>query len=101
MMRRQNAFILTFFIAFLFVLVVIVPATVVSYKKIHKQNKEAYPLEVNLKAVKNSNTEVLVTITNTGEYDVNLFARGSLLDPNPVLHKISLVAEDGKCTYNI
>jgi hypothetical protein len=95
-MKRQRAWLVTFLVSVLLVFLVIVPAAVVTSKKKRQADKSAYPLDVTLKAVENeSDTEVLVTIVNNGNEDLNLFARGSLLDPNPVLHKFNMIAQDG------
>ena len=94
-MKRQRAWIITFLIGLLLVFTVIVPAAVVTSKKKHNyDNKDAYPVDVILKSVQDS--EISVQIINNGPHDINLFARGTILDPNPVIHKLNVVSANGK-----
>jgi hypothetical protein len=95
-MNRQRAWLITFLIGLVLVFLVITPAAVVTSKKKHQADRSAYPLDVTLKAIRDaSDTEVLVTITNNGQENIRLLARGSLLDPNPVLHKLNMLSQNG------
>jgi hypothetical protein len=58
-----------------------------------KKRDGNYPIEVSLKAQEGS--VVRVKISNQGGYDINLFSRATILDPNPV-HKLNLTTVNGK-----
>jgi hypothetical protein len=94
-MKRQRAWGITFLIGLFLVFLVIVPAAVVTSKKRHNaERNDAYQLDVSLKA--GDNSEVLVQIANNGNQNVNLFARGTILDPNPILHKINIISANSQ-----